>query len=373
MRRGGSRALWGGLWLPRPRARDCPAVRGLAGTQACAAEPLPAGAARGNAGYGRLRSLVALVPTEELLGAARKRLRALDEAVEQEKKAEGRLRRGNARGAWGLPQERKLCVHKVQVLSSSVTRPLKEVVDGYRRAVGRLHPFERVVAELTISSHERNGAMGLDEAFGHVARLRAAIGSALKDAATRAAQAESMPALEHIMSESLEHVQSLVERHDQPLQAIRHYARSLRAVPVLDDRVPTLVLVGSPNVGKSSLVRALSTGRPEVADYPFTTRGMTMGHVMDPVLGVPLYQVMDTPGLLPRGQDERNWMYVASVRALIRVLPLRRAAERAPSPSFPSLSVTICPPTSVTETPRAGSTERETGVKCGRLSRGWRR
>lgn len=39
-----------------------------------------------------------------------------------------------------------------------------------------------------------------------------------------------------------------------------------------------VALVGAPNVGKSSLVRALSSGLPEVCDYPFTTRSVKMGH-----------------------------------------------------------------------------------------------
>ena len=44
---------------------------------------------------------------------------------------------------------------------------------------------------------------------------------------------------------------------------------------------PTLVLVGAPNVGKSTLVRALSTGAPEVGNYAFTTRGVSLGHVYE--------------------------------------------------------------------------------------------
>ena len=35
-------------------------------------------------------------------------------------------------------------------------------------------------------------------------------------------------------------------------------------MPVVDLHIPTLCLVGSPNVGKSSLVRILSSGKPEV-------------------------------------------------------------------------------------------------------------
>lgn len=40
--------------------------------------------------------------------------------------------------------------------------------------------------------------------------------------------------------------------------------QALRAMPVVDLETPTLCLVGAPNVGKSSLVRLLSTGKPEV-------------------------------------------------------------------------------------------------------------
>lgn len=39
-----------------------------------------------------------------------------------------------------------------------------------------------------------------------------------------------------------------------------------------------VALVGAPNVGKSSLVNVLSSGVPEVCDYPFTTRSIKMGH-----------------------------------------------------------------------------------------------
>jgi len=40
--------------------------------------------------------------------------------------------------------------------------------------------------------------------------------------------------------------------------------QTLRAMPVINLETPTLCLVGAPNVGKSSLVHVLSTGKPEV-------------------------------------------------------------------------------------------------------------
>ncbi|XP_055808783.1 uncharacterized protein LOC129877320 isoform X2 [Solanum dulcamara] len=80
-------------------------------------------------------------------------------------------------------------------------------------------------------------------------------------------------------------------------------AKTLRAMPVVNLETPTLCLVGAPNVGKSSLVRVLSTGKPEICNYPFTTRGILMGHIN---LSYQNFQVTDTPGILRRSDVDRN-------------------------------------------------------------------
>ena len=64
-----------------------------------------------------------------------------------------------------------------------------------------------------------------------------------------------------------------------PLTGIIALQKSLRTTPAVRLDTPAVVLVGAPNVGKSSIVRAISSGNPEINNYPFTTRGMTLGHV----------------------------------------------------------------------------------------------
>ena len=77
----------------------------------------------------------------------------------------------------------------------------------------------------------------------------------------------------------------------------------LRLLPSLDPSEPCIVVAGAPNVGKSALISALSSGEPEVASYPFTTKQLHLGHFEHRRRA---YQMVDTPGLLDRPMPERN-------------------------------------------------------------------
>jgi nucleolar GTP-binding protein len=90
---------------------------------------------------------------------------------------------------------------------------------------------------------------------------------------------------------------SFVREVDPDLLRLRAMARFLKERPHLEPGTPTLVVAGFPNVGKSSLVARLSSARPKVADYPFTTLSIAVGHAD---LGFDRLQVVDTPGVLGR-------------------------------------------------------------------------
>ncbi|ASI99802.1 NOG1 family protein [Thermococcus celer] len=97
------------------------------------------------------------------------------------------------------------------------------------------------------------------------------------------------------------------------LEYLNRARNVLKDLPVVDLELPTVVIAGHPNVGKSTLLRALTNAKPEVASYPFTTRGINVGQFEEHYLR---YQVIDTPGLLDRPLSERNEVERQAILAL---------------------------------------------------------
>jgi nucleolar GTP-binding protein len=105
----------------------------------------------------------------------------------------------------------------------------------------------------------------------------------------------------------------VVEEVADDLALVGEARNALRDVPDIDAHEPTIVVAGYPNVGKSSFVNAVTNARNEIAEYPFTTKGVRVGHFERDRIR---YQIVDTPGLLDRPEDERNDIENQAVSAL---------------------------------------------------------
>lgn len=106
---------------------------------------------------------------------------------------------------------------------------------------------------------------------------------------------------------------SIMRSIEKDLLLLNEARNLLRKMPTIDPTVPTILIAGYPNVGKSSFIVQITGARPEIASYPFTTRGIFVGHFMR---GEQKFQVVDTPGLLDRPMEERNEIERQTVAAL---------------------------------------------------------
>ncbi len=265
-------------------------------------------------------------------------------------------------------RRRKYAAQTLDTLMKGLTIPLTTILKSYKRTMSNLHPYEKTVADLTLIARVKAGEPELDKVLNDIKSLRAETSKIAKFFASQAKHAQSAAEADAIMEEGMQALESLysdnglstedimaiyargesgndeneddgifmegendslIERHEEnkeddynsegysfptkqkvlssSLNNLIAIQKDLRSIPMVELATPTVVLVGAPNVGKSSIVRSVSSGTPEVNNYPFTTRGVTIGHITEPDRNL-RFQVMDTPGLLDRPEDERNEM-----------------------------------------------------------------
>lgn len=169
-----------------------------------------------------------------------------------------------------------------------------------------LHPFESAVIDLTLQRGKNTYAQLLAK----YSKLQISL---------RCQREKDQALLKKItyhegaalwFNESISRIKDLLQRKGQCIDDLKQMAKTLYNADVLNPLLPTTAMVGMPNVGKSSLVKAISTGSPEVQNYPFTTRSIIVGHIhlQGFAKGRNSLQVSDTPGMLARPSEERNAM-----------------------------------------------------------------
>ena len=90
----------------------------------------------------------------------------------------------------------------------------------------------------------------------------------------------------------------------------------------IPETLPTIILVGNPNVGKSVIFHRLTGKYVTVSNYPGTTVEISQGYGK---FGGKKYRVIDTPGinsLIPKSEDERvtrDVLYTESVHGIVQI------------------------------------------------------
>ncbi|CAH2048969.1 unnamed protein product [Thlaspi arvense] len=194
-------------------------------------------------------------------------------------------------------RERNKGAKQLDALMKELAVPLRMYKENFPNKK-HLHPYERSLIELTL------GDGNYEEVLGKVDALRKKVISVGKEHASLCAKSTSKREAEERLSEGREKLEEVFRCDGKAVDDLLDIAKILRAMPVVDLETPTLCLVGAPNVGKSSLVRILSTGKPELdLQLPiYDSRNSNGSHC---------FQLPEFPGdrhtcLLRRHDDDRN-------------------------------------------------------------------
>ncbi len=91
-------------------------------------------------------------------------------------------------------------------------------------------------------------------------------------------------------------VSSLLKRIKKEMLVLESIRRTMKEFPSIKE-LPTVCICGFPNVGKSTLLSKITTAKPEIKAYAFTTKTLNVGYIITAKKKI---QVIDAPGTLDR-------------------------------------------------------------------------
>jgi nucleolar GTP-binding protein len=201
---------------------------------------------------------------------------------------------------------REINIGKLKSASDTIVSTMGKYVKAFP-SLERLSPFYGELVNVTIGKDKLKKSLGaMDWCRGSVARVS-------KAAVREIAYARNISKIDEIRRSTYGRISSFVKQVDKNLKFLAIARATMKKFPTVEPLVPTIVIAGAPNVGKSQLVGRISTAKPRVAVYPFTTQEISVGSFERKYLR---YQVIDTPGLLDRELSERNPMELRAVLAL---------------------------------------------------------
>ncbi|HDP97211.1 MAG TPA: hypothetical protein ENN25_05920 [Euryarchaeota archaeon] len=201
---------------------------------------------------------------------------------------------------------RKKNIAKISSVSDSVSSTLKRYVKKFP-SIDNLPPFYLEMVDLLIGSDQLKKSLGAaDWCADQVKRLSHSASSKIRSS-------KSTLAIDEVRSKYYGRTSSLVKQIGKDLVFLGEARNKIKMMPTIDPAMRTIVVAGAPNVGKSQLVAAISTAKPKVASYPFTTKEISVG-ILE--LNRERYQIIDTPGLLDRPIEDRNEIERRGILAL---------------------------------------------------------
>jgi nucleolar GTP-binding protein len=204
--------------------------------------------------------------------------------------------------------------HMIQRKSAARIMATADIISNtlikYNRAFPSLNDRNEFVAELI------NVLIGVDElkkALSKVEWAAQKVSELQREYTGKVQRATDLNSMDNERKQYYGRISSVLQRIDKDLKFLQMAREELRKVPDFDSSMPAVVIAGFPNVGKSQLVEKISTAKPQIAAYPFTTQGIGVGHFEK---GWRKFQIIDTPGLLDRPLEDRNEIELQAVLAL---------------------------------------------------------
>jgi nucleolar GTP-binding protein len=194
-------------------------------------------------------------------------------------------------------------VHDIIITKTNFIKDLVGLLDN-------IHPFFKSLIEIEFDIGE------IRDSIRCVAKSRKLAGKFWDRYRYMLLASETPDEIRRVAAEARGRMLSQLKRCRKALDTLRSLAIFLSKLPAVDPSLRTIIVAGAPSTGKSSFVSSASRARPRVSPFPFTTRGIHVGHHY---IGDLKLQIIDTPGLLDRPPEDMNPIERRAIAALSHI------------------------------------------------------
>ncbi|MBN3037355.1 MAG: 50S ribosome-binding GTPase [Candidatus Diapherotrites archaeon] len=219
------------------------------------------------------------------------------------KRAHNSVRQMNAKNRWETMRIRE--AGKVQALGEALRNKTSSVVKG-SADFDELPPFHKELIGLIIDVDSVRKSL---HSVGWAGKKAWQLS---REYARRIRSTRDVDKMTALRKQFDSRAESIFRGVNKDLEILHEAYVKLRNMPSLKDE-PTVIIAGYPNVGKSSILRALSGSGVEVQPYPFTTKQLLVGHMKHKYMSI---QLVDTPGVMDRPVSRMNSIELQALAAM---------------------------------------------------------
>lgn len=207
-----------------------------------------------------------------------------------------------------LQESKEKATKKIATSAAYFSEKLQQAVKGFP-SMQKIHPFHRELIATTVDLEAMLRALGQMSAARRITeRLkRQYIGK------TRSLGKGEEKRAALLVSEFYGRLASLAKSLGKGIAAYNENAKKMLELPNIRFDLPTAIIAGYPNTGKTTILSRLTKSKPKIAAYPFTTQHLQIGYLIQNYFE---FQLIDTPGLLDRPLEKRNRIERKAIAAL---------------------------------------------------------
>ena len=184
---------------------------------------------------------------------------------------------------------------KIYMMCKIITSDLQHIESAFP-TIDNLPIFYQELIDTVV------GAVKLKKSLSSLSWLRNKVNELSRIHIKEIIRTEDITKINAIRKKFLGRVSSMFKKVSKDFIFLDQTRLKLKSFPNIKTNIKTICIAGYPNVGKSTLLSLITTARPEINFYPFTTKSIMLGYIGNKL------QLIDTPGTFRDDFNKMNYI-----------------------------------------------------------------